>query len=164
MKLSTPLSTLSALTSLLSLATANFDVYYMSARAKSNCQGVSGYMVFDGGKEPDCTDVTAAPFHPWLTTSGGNALEHPGGVRCQDQINGSGSGCESLVRSSWRKRELTELMTWTQDPIDIEMMEMFFSANPLYRWSKFTFSVSFRVMCRCRTTMIDCCPIEVDGC
>jgi hypothetical protein len=59
------LSTLAASTTLFLLTAANFDIYYMSARAKSKCSGVVGYMLFDGGTEPTCTDVTAAPFHPW---------------------------------------------------------------------------------------------------
>lgn len=92
---------------LASLAVADFDLYAGSNLAAGEGNNADVWFTLDG--EPDCITAWLAEYHFDQSDVSGTKL----GVRCE------GSGC-------WG----------TNDPADIDVLEMHFTNEPFYHWSK----------------------------
>jgi hypothetical protein len=107
---------------LLPLATANFDVYYVLSIFNcgfGQCPVIRDvFYIFDS--DPDCAEVTKNPGWGSEDDVSGNKV----GVRCK------GRGCWDAA-----------------DPSGVDLMEMHFTNNPIFHWSKspHTFALYFEI-------------------
>jgi hypothetical protein len=95
MKLHTSSSTLVALSALLPLAAADFNIYYTEFTGEPGSVKQQGYMLFNDDPT-DCTPINTSPFIPWKEDFTGEKFA----VTCDEVMDGVTMMCGEMASLS----------------------------------------------------------------